>query len=65
MTEGAHYWRSPEGRIAVRPLEESRGHSGRSTVGGVWPLQLIDSVEAQTVGGVQKDTTQGQKLEES
>ena len=36
MTEGAHYWRSPEGTIEVHPLEKSGGHYGRSTAGGVW-----------------------------
>ena len=35
MTEGAHYWRSPEGTIGVRPLEKSGGHCGWSTAGGV------------------------------
>ena len=35
MNEGAHYWRSPDGTIGVRPLEESGGHCGRSTAGGV------------------------------
>ena len=35
MTEGAHYCRSPEGMIGVHLLEESRGHCGRSTAGGV------------------------------
>ena len=35
MTEGAHYWRSPEGMIGVRPLEVFGGHCGRSTAGGV------------------------------
>ena len=35
MNEGAHYWRSLDGTIRVRPLEESRGHYGRSTAGGV------------------------------
>ena len=35
MTEGAHYWRSSEGMIGVRSLEESGGHCGKSTAGGV------------------------------
>ena len=35
MNGGAHYWRSLDGMIGVRPLEESGGHCGRSTAGGV------------------------------
>ena len=35
MIEGVHYQRSPDGMIGVHPLEESRGHYGRSTTGGV------------------------------
>ena len=35
MTEGAHYWRSSEGMIGVRPLEESgwycRSSDGRGS----------------------------------
>ena len=35
MNGGAHYWRSRDGMIGVRPLDESGGHYGRSTAGGV------------------------------
>ena len=61
MTEGAHYWRNPEGTIGVRPLEESGGHCGRSTAGGV---RMVLRKLGMT-GGVQKDVAQGRKPEES
>ena len=35
MNGGAHHWRSSDGTIEIRPLEESGGHYGRSTAGGV------------------------------
>ena len=35
MNGRAHYWISPDGMIGVRPLEESGGLYGRSTIGGV------------------------------
>ena len=35
MNGGTHYWRSPDGTIGVRPLEESGRHCGRLTAGGV------------------------------
>ena len=45
MTEGAHYWRSLEGMIGVRLLEEFGGYCGRSTAGGVrmvlWKLRWL------------------------
>ena len=43
MNGGAHYWRSPDGTLGVRPLDESGGHCGRSTAGRVrmvlWKLR--------------------------
>ena len=54
MIEGAHYWRSSEGTIEVHPLEESGGHYGRSTTGGVqrkfvrW-RGLVGTVEVRLV----------------
>ena len=59
MNEGAHYWRSLDGTIGVRLLEESRGHCGRSTVGN-----LEDTMEGRLLGDLE-DTMVGRLLGES